>query len=87
MGLLVASLINAVLPRPVGLGGRPCLGGPAVVPNSILFHMTDLIELRETSKSWDIFYNLGRAGMFSGVSQWKWVVEYIRTQLLTDFYL
>lgn len=41
IGLLAASLINALLARPVGLGGRPWLGRFAVVPYSLHFQLMD----------------------------------------------
>ena len=41
MGLLAASMINALLAEPVSLGGQPCLGRFAVVPYSFHFQVMD----------------------------------------------
>ncbi|MEQ2288167.1 hypothetical protein AMECASPLE_020036 [Ameca splendens] len=52
--VLVAFLINALLSRPVSLGGRPCLGRSAVGPSSLRVQMMDRTELWEMFKAWHI---------------------------------
>lgn len=54
-GLLSASLIHALLALLVSLGGQPCIGRFAVVPNSFHFQMMDLIGLSEMFKQGFIF--------------------------------
>ena len=55
MGLLDASLINALLARPVSLDVRPFLGMFAVVPYSFHFQVMDWVVLCKMFKAWAIF--------------------------------
>ena len=54
-GLLVASLINALLAWSVSFGGRRSLGRFVVVPYSFLFFIMDLMVLRGMFKVSDFF--------------------------------
>ena len=54
-GLLVASLINALLAWSVNFGGRPSLGRFVVVPYSFHFFILDLMVLCGMFKVSEIF--------------------------------
>ena len=55
-GLIVASLIDALLAWSVSFGGRPSLGKFVVVQYSFNFLIMDLMVLRGMFKVSDIFY-------------------------------